>query len=369
ANGVAQTKLLYPRTPGQAPAVFGRVDVPGATKTIALYAHYDGQPVDPSKWAAGLHPFKPTLAGGSIMQGAGLLAWDAINGTVDANWRIYARGASDDKAGVFSIIEAYAALRAIGKTPACNLIFFFEGEEEAGSDHLPEIFDQYKDLLRADAWVICDGPVHASGRHQLVHGVRGDTRIDLIVHGPRRPLHSGHYGNWIPNPAMELARLLASMKNTKGEVTIQGFYDDMLPITAAERKAIAAIPPVEQQLQQELGVRRPEREMPSKQRPPSTCAWWRATTGNASRIRSSRISGHRAFMSPNRNRQMPKEPHTTGFVRSSDPVATTPRKHPWTTRMPCASAVPSMPHWISRPSGYPPSEEACRSSCSNRSSA
>ncbi len=262
ANGVVQTKLLYPRTPGQAPAVFGRVDVPGATKTIALYAHYDGQPVDPSKWAAGLHPFKPTLAGGSIMQGAGLLAWDAINGTVDANWRIYARGASDDKAGVFSIIEAYAALHAIGQSPTSNLIFFFEGEEEAGSDHLPEIFDQYKDLLRADAWVICDGPVHASGRHQLVHGVRGDTRIDLIVHGPRRPLHSGHYGNWIPNPAMELARLLASMKNEKGEVTIQGFYDDMLPITTAERKAIAAIPAVEDQLRRELGVRRPERNLP-----------------------------------------------------------------------------------------------------------
>ncbi|MFN7279995.1 MAG: peptidase M20, partial [bacterium] len=111
ANGVAQTKLLYPRTPGQAPAVFGRVDVPGATRTIALYAHYDGQPVDSTKWATGLHPFKPRLVEGSIMQGAGLLAWDVINKSVDPNWRIYARGASDDKAGVFSIIEAYAALR------------------------------------------------------------------------------------------------------------------------------------------------------------------------------------------------------------------------------------------------------------------
>jgi acetylornithine deacetylase/succinyl-diaminopimelate desuccinylase-like protein len=262
ANGVAQTKFLYPATPGQAPAVYGRVDVPGATRTIALYAHYDGQPVDPSKWAPGLKPFTPQLTSGSLVKGARLLPWEQASTSIDPEWRIYARGASDDKAGVFSIIEAYAALSAVGQRPSANLIFFFEGEEEAGSDHLPEIFERHRDLLKADAWVICDGPVHASGLHQLVHGVRGDTHLDLVVYGPKRPLHSGHYGNWIPNPAMDLAQLLASMKNEKGEVTIKGFYDDVLPLTKAERDAIARIPPVEEQLKKELGVRKPERALP-----------------------------------------------------------------------------------------------------------
>jgi acetylornithine deacetylase/succinyl-diaminopimelate desuccinylase-like protein len=262
ANGVAQTQFLYPTTPGQAPAVYGRVDVPGATRTIALYAHYDGQPVDPSKWASGLKPFTPQLTNGSLLKGASLISWDRAVGPIDPEWRIYARGASDDKAGVYAIIEAYAALSAVGLTPSANLIFFFEGEEEAGSDHLPEIFERHRQLLKADAWVICDGPVHASGLHQLVHGVRGDTHLDLTVYGPKRPLHSGHYGNWIPNPAMELARLLASMKNDKGEVTIKGFYDDVIPLTKAEREAIGRIPPVEDQLKKELGVRKPERDLP-----------------------------------------------------------------------------------------------------------
>jgi acetylornithine deacetylase/succinyl-diaminopimelate desuccinylase-like protein len=108
-------------------------------------------------------------------------------------------------------------------------------------------------------WIICDGPVHQSGQKQVVFGVRGDTHLELTVFGPKRPLHSGHYGNWIPNPAMELSRLLASMKNENGEVTIKGFYDDVIPLSSAEKTALAKLPPVEEQLKNELGVKRPER--------------------------------------------------------------------------------------------------------------
>ena len=109
-------------------------------------------------------------------------------------------------------------------------------------------------------WVICDGPVHQSGKKQLVMGVRGDTHLELTVFGPKRPLHSGHYGNWVLNPAMELVRLLASMKNEKGEVTIKGFYDDVAPLTNTEKEALSKVPSVEAQLKNELGINATERE-------------------------------------------------------------------------------------------------------------
>jgi acetylornithine deacetylase/succinyl-diaminopimelate desuccinylase-like protein len=129
----------------------------------------------------------------------------------------------------------------------------FEGEEEAGSDHLYEILEKYKPLLQSDLWVICDGPVHQSGKKLVVFGVRGDTHLELTTFGPLRPLHSGHYGNWAPNPAMELAQLLSTMKDQNGKVTIKGFYEDVMPLSAMEKAAIKAIPSVEAQLKNELG--------------------------------------------------------------------------------------------------------------------
>ena len=262
ASGIQNIQLLQPTTKDKPPAVYGEVKTPGAKETVILYAHYDGQPVDSSKWLPGLHPFRPQLANGSLANGAKLIDWPTGEQVYNADWRIYGRGTSDDKAGVFTIINAYAALKAQGINPTVNIKFFFEGEEEAGSTHLPEIFDQYKTLLNADVWVICDGPVHQSGKKQVVFGVRGDTHVELTVFGPKRPLHSGHYGNWVPNPAMELARLLASMKNEKGEVTIKGFYDDVIPLSDAEKSALAKVPSVEEQLKKELGIRKPERTAP-----------------------------------------------------------------------------------------------------------
>ena len=259
SKGISNVQLLHPKTSDKPPAVYGEVMVPGATQTVVFYAHYDGQPVDSTKWSEGLHPFKPRLANGSLANGAQLIDWPQPSTAFNPEWRIYARGSSDDKAGVYTIINAYAALAALHISPGINIKFFFEGEEEAGSTHLDEIFDQYKTLLNADIWVISDGPVHQSGRKQVVFGVRGDTHVELTVFGPKRPLHSGHYGNWAPNPAMEMAHLLASMKNNKGEVTIKGFYDDVIPLTEAEKSALSKIPAVEEQLKKELGIKKAER--------------------------------------------------------------------------------------------------------------
>lgn len=259
SKGIEEVSLLSLPNKSIPPVVFGEVKVPGATETIIFYAHYDGQPVDTTKWYPGLHPFRPSLYSGIYEKGAIVLPWLSKGNNYDLNARIYARGASDDKAGVMAIINAYAQLKALHIAPTVNIKFFFEGEEEAGSPNLEPLLQLYKNKLTSNMWVICDGPVHQSGKKQLVMGVRGDTHLELTVFGPKRPLHSGHYGNWVLNPAMELSRLLASMKNEKGEVTIKGFYDDVVPLSSLEKEALAKVPSVEVQLKNELGINATER--------------------------------------------------------------------------------------------------------------
>lgn len=250
-------RLLEATTPGAPPAVYGEWTTPGATKNIVFYAHYDGQPTDARKWT-GTQPWEPALRSAPFEKGGRLLPLPAEGASIDPEWRLYARSSSDDKAGVMAILTAFDALRAKNIRPTVNLKFFFEGEEEAGSPHLVEILSRHRELLAADAWVICDGPVHQSGRKQVVFGVRGDTNVEVTVYGPKRPLHSGHYGNWAPNPGMLLARLLASMKDDRGRVTIKGWYDDVEPLGEAERRALADAPAYDEELRKELGINRPE---------------------------------------------------------------------------------------------------------------
>ena len=250
-------RLLEAATENVPPAVYGEWKVPGATRTIIFYAHYDGQPTDPAKWT-GTRPWEPTLRDAPFETGGKILPMPSASDPVNPEWRLYARSSSDDKAGVLAILTAFDALKARGVAPTVNLKFFFEGEEEAGSPHLVEIMSQHRELLASDAWIVCDGPVHQSGRKQVVFGVRGDTNVDVTVYGAKRPLHSGHYGNWSPNPAMILVKLLASMKDDAGRVTIQGWYDDVEPLGSAERSALADAPAYDDQLKKELGIARPE---------------------------------------------------------------------------------------------------------------
>lgn len=252
-----KAQLLSSGQSGSAPVVYGEVKTPGAKTTLAFYAHYDGQPVNPKQWAEGLEPFTPVLATDRLDRGGKIIPFPKDEPAKPSD-RLYGRGSSDDKAGVFAIMAAYEALYASGAKPTVNIKFFFEGEEEAGSIHLADIFMKYKDLIQADQWVICDGPRHITGRKQIVFGVRGDVNVDIKVYGSKRPLHSGNYGNWAPNPAMRLVQLLASMKDEKGMVTIPGFYDDVTPLSETERKAVAAIPPVESILQEDLALARPD---------------------------------------------------------------------------------------------------------------
>jgi acetylornithine deacetylase/succinyl-diaminopimelate desuccinylase-like protein len=173
---------------------------------------------------------------------------------VDPEWRLYARSSSDDKASVMAMLVALDAMRAGDVLLASNVIFLLEGEEEAGSRHLGDYIDRYSDKLDADVWLIFDGPTHQSGRPQLVFGVRGVTGLDITVYGANRYLHSGHYGNWAPNPAMMMAQLLASMKDEDGRVTIDGFYDSVEPPEAAVTEAARTIPPIDDALRKTMGL-------------------------------------------------------------------------------------------------------------------
>jgi acetylornithine deacetylase/succinyl-diaminopimelate desuccinylase-like protein len=256
SKGVERVQLLEADGKNIPPVVYGEINVSGATKTIIFYAHYDGQPVNSSLWAKGLNPFQPQLVNGRIEENASIQA--SPNFPLDNDWRIYARGASDDKAGVMAILTAFSAIKESGIKFPYNVKFFFEGEEEQGSTHLDAILQKYKSLLQSDCWIICDGPIHQSGHKQIVFGARGDTHLTLKAYGPKSPLHSGHYGNWVPNPIMELSKLLASMKDENGKVTVKGFYEDVIPLTRTEKEAIENIPDVEKDLKRKMGFAKEE---------------------------------------------------------------------------------------------------------------
>jgi acetylornithine deacetylase/succinyl-diaminopimelate desuccinylase-like protein len=191
---------------------------PGAP-TVLIYGHFDVQPVDPiENWKIATDPFEPIVRDGSL----------------------YARGSSDDKGQVFANIKAFAALMTAtgGKLPL-NVKFLVEGEEEIGSENLDHFIETHKELLAADIAVISDTAIHAPGVPSIVYGLRGLVYMEIEVHGPSRDLHSGQFGGGVHNPLQALAEIVASLHNADGSINVEGFYDTVRPIDAAERAAIA----------------------------------------------------------------------------------------------------------------------------------
>ena len=240
---------------GGNPLVYGELSVPGAQRTILLYFHYDGQPVDPTKWKQE-DPFQPILRDGKLEDGGreiDLLALDRF----ERDWRIYARSAADDTSPIVAVLAALDAIRSLGAQPSSNVRIVLDGEEEAGSPNLIPAIGTYRDKLLADLMLIMDGPMHPSRRPTLVFGARGILTLELTVYGPRVPLHSGHYGNWVPNPAMRLAQLLASMKDEKGWVVIDGFYNG-IHLTEADRQVLESVPDDHEALMKLFGFSEPD---------------------------------------------------------------------------------------------------------------
>jgi acetylornithine deacetylase/succinyl-diaminopimelate desuccinylase-like protein len=246
-RGVA-AKLVS--VPGGNPVVFGEIKTPGATRTIVFYAHYDGQPLDPKEWVT--PPFTPTLRDKQIERDGQVIVLPTAGKPFDPEWRMYARGSADDKAPIIAMLSAIDAIHAAGLKLKSNVKFAFEGEEEAGSTNLAKTLAANKELFSGDVWLSCDVPLHQTRRQSITFGARGISTVDITVYGPRGELHSGHYGNWAPNPAMMLVQLLASMKDAGGRVLVDHFYDGIEPLSETEKRAVAEAPDVDADLMREF---------------------------------------------------------------------------------------------------------------------
>ncbi len=239
---------LWPTSPG-IPVVFGERRVPGATRTILFYIHYDGQPVDAKRWAQA-DPFVPVVRTASIEAG-GKTVTDLANADFPPDWRIYARSAGDDKAPIETML---ATLDALGDTPTQNIKIILHGEEEGRGPGLDEVIRQHRDRLKSDLLVILDGPQHASGKATIFYGARGGAGLDVTVYTAHQGMHSGNYGNWMPDANVRLAQLIAAMVSPSGKVAIPGFYGDVLPFSAQARAMMDAVPDNAHQIQAEFGV-------------------------------------------------------------------------------------------------------------------
>jgi acetylornithine deacetylase/succinyl-diaminopimelate desuccinylase-like protein len=225
-----ETRLVP--TAGHPMVVARWLQAPGAP-TVLLYGHYDVQPPDPLElWTS--PPFEPTIRDN----------------------RIYARGVADNKGQhLAQILAIESHLKVRGRLP-CNVILLLEGEEEVGSPHIAEFVREHRDLLAADLAVTADGPMHPSGAPTLKFGSRGVLSFDLTVTHAGRDVHSGNFGGVVPNPLWTLVHLLASMKNARGEITIAGFHDAIVPPTAEEREAAARLPLDLDAIKRSLGLSR-----------------------------------------------------------------------------------------------------------------
>jgi acetylornithine deacetylase/succinyl-diaminopimelate desuccinylase-like protein len=252
-RGISTRRLVVRNAP---PVVFGELGSPGAKHTLVLYAHYDGQPVDPTRWTG--DPWRPAMRDPSAGAEDDEIAWWLPEFELHDEWRLYGRSASDDKAPIVALLAAIDALQGAHIPLSVNLKFFLEGEEEAGSPHLRQVLETFISYLEADLWLMCDGPVHQSRRMQVFYGARGVLELEMTVYGSPRPLHSGHYGNWAPNPIATLIDLLDSMRDSEGRVLMKGFSDEVRRLTRGERRALERIPDLASNLKEELALGRTE---------------------------------------------------------------------------------------------------------------
>jgi acetylornithine deacetylase/succinyl-diaminopimelate desuccinylase-like protein len=235
------------------PLVYGDLRVPGATSTLLFYSHYDGQPVDPKAWRQA-DPFTPVLRTGRVDRGGEEIANPKSVAKFGREWRLYARSASDDKAPIVALCAALDAIKSSGAKPNWNVRVILDGEEEASSPSLVPAIAKYRDKLRADVMVILDGPAHSSGRPTVAYGARGIVTLNLTVFGPKAGVHSGNYGNWVPNPAQRLASLLATMKDEDGRVLVAGFNDGIERLTPEEQAMLAAVPDDSAEMLKTFGI-------------------------------------------------------------------------------------------------------------------
>lgn len=246
-----ETRLLTAE-PGTPPSIFAQMKIPDAKRTAIFYAHYDGQPIGQKGWVSS--PFQPSMR--TALPEAKAVNWQNSTGPLDPDWRLFARSAGDDKASIQAMLSALDALKAAHIKSTVNIKLLFEGEEEQGSPHFSALIARNLDLLKGDLLIMGDGPMHQSGKQMVNFGNRGIASLTMTVYGPTKPLHDGHYGSWAPSPSVMIANLIASLRDDEGHILIPHFYDDVAAVSAADKVALAAMPPVEEQLKHALGLGR-----------------------------------------------------------------------------------------------------------------
>ncbi|MDZ7716259.1 MAG: dipeptidase [Balneolaceae bacterium] len=213
------------------PILLGELISDESKPTVLVYGHYDVQPPDPlEKWET--PPFEPTVRDGDI----------------------YARGASDDKGQSFTHIKALEAYIKSGTDFPVNIKFILEGEEEIGSPHLVPFITSHKDLLACDMVLISDTAMFAEDTPSITYGLRGLAYMQVEVTGPNRDLHSGVYGGAVENPANVLTEIIAKLKDDDGVIQIDGFYDDVKPLSKEDREAYKKLPFDEKDYKEKLGL-------------------------------------------------------------------------------------------------------------------
>lgn len=239
------------------PLLFAEFKVSSALPTVLFYMHLDGQAVDGTKWNQ-TSPYQAVLKRKHPKKGWESIPWEALNNAfIDPDWRIFGRSASDDKGPIIGFLHSMDLLQKNNQKPIFNIKVILDSEEEMGSKYLAEAVAQYQGLLSADALLINDGPVHTSGQPTLIFGCRGITRVDLTIFGASKPQHSGHYGNYAPNPNFRMAHLLASMKDEAGRVIIDGYYDGIAWDSAATQ-TMSAVPDKQATILNLLEIAEPE---------------------------------------------------------------------------------------------------------------
>jgi len=222
--------------------------------TVLFYMHVDGQPVDSSNWDQ-TSPYVPVI---KRQKEDGEWVNVTYGNEINPDWRIFARSASDDKGPIAMFVSALKSIQESGKEPAYNIKVIIDTMEELGSPVLAPAVKKYQEELSSDYLVVFDGPMHDSGLPTLLYGVRGITQITMEVYGPSRPQHSGHFGNYAPNPVFRAAELLASMKDEEGRVVIPGFYEG-ITIDSEAHQILSSVPDDEMKIQERAGFAEPEK--------------------------------------------------------------------------------------------------------------
>jgi len=224
--------------------------------TILFYMHFDGQSVDASKWNQP-NPYDIVL---KSPDGDGWKnqVFEDLNDDIDYDWRLFGRSTSDDKGPIVMFLSAIDLLQEDGVELPFNIKVILDSEEERSSKPLPKAVKEYRELLEADFLIINDGPVHVSGKPTVVYGCRGITTLSLTTHGPIKPQHSGHYGNYAPNPGFQLAQVLATMKDKDGKVLIDGYYDG-IAIDDNAMSVLKTVPDDATTINTNLAVKTPEK--------------------------------------------------------------------------------------------------------------